>query len=57
MTTILLLLGLVITIWLLDLARDRLRARREFHGADDYKRALVRLRAINEALHGRARTG
>jgi hypothetical protein len=57
MTTVLLLLGLVITIWLFDLARDRLRARREFHGAGDYKRALVRLRAINEARHGRAPTG
>jgi hypothetical protein len=47
--TVLLLLGLVLTMWLLDLAQDRVRARWQRRRDGDYTRALVRLRAINGA--------
>jgi hypothetical protein len=49
--TVLLLLGLVLIIWLLDLAQHHVRARRERRRAGDYTRALGRLRAINRTHH------
>jgi hypothetical protein len=47
--TALLLLGLVLAIWLLDIAQHRVRARWERRRAGDYTKALVGLRAINGA--------
>jgi hypothetical protein len=52
--TVLLLLGLVLAIWLLDLAQQGVRARWERRRAGDYtryRRALGRLRAANGAHH------
>jgi hypothetical protein len=44
--TALLLLGLVLAIWLLDLAQHAVRARWHRRRAGDYTKALLRLGAI-----------
>jgi hypothetical protein len=56
--TVLLLLGLVLAIWLLDLAQHRVRARWERRRAGDYTRytrALGRVRAVTAAHHAPTR--
>jgi hypothetical protein len=47
--TALLLLGLVLAIWLLDLAQHAVRARWQRRRAGDYTKALLRLGAITRS--------